>query len=261
MFIEHVDRRMRSLVTEHNLMRSRFLGLGIGVPGATMAGNRNRRWAHDWLSGWRTIDHEHYFADYIGLPTLAEETATAAALAEYYDTGIIRTCATAIVLFLGHGVGGGTICGRDLFRGEFGNAGDIGRMFASNVPRPSGLDLLTRLQAAGADIHTLFDIGSCLDTHRAVIAEWVERAAGQLDLAILSGTAWLDPGAIVLSGCLPQPVLDALGDRLQNSSWRSDRPDWLPLPTLHVSRLGSWSAAIGAALMPIHRIFALASGD
>jgi predicted NBD/HSP70 family sugar kinase len=256
-FIAHVDGRLRALINEHNLIRSRFLGLGIASPGATMVEDRSRRWTHDWLSGWRTIDNDHYFADYLGLPTLVEETATAAALAEYYDTGLIRSCATAIVLFLGHGVGGGAICGRDLFRGEFGNAGDIGRIFPSNAPRPSGIDLLSCLRAAGAQIDTLFDIGSCLESHGVVIAEWVKRAADQLNLAILCGTAWLDPGAVVLSGCLPQPILDALGTRLQGLGWRADRPDWLPLPTLHVSRLGSWSAAIGAALMPIHRIFAL----
>ncbi|WP_404713809.1 ROK family protein [Sphingomonas sp. MMS24-J13] len=252
-FVEHLDRRLRALAAENNMMRSRFLGLGVGTPGQVMAEDSARRWTVDWLAGWRVIDNHHYFEDALGIPAWVEETATAAGLAEYYDTGLIRTCAAAMIIFVSHGVGGGVISSRDILRGEFGNAGDIGRLFPNTAPRPSGLDLLGCLQRAGADVHSVRDIGCHQDHYAAVIDAWIERATEQLGLAIHSGTAWLDPGAVVLSGALPQSILDSLGERLRGANW-TKRPDWLPVPTFHVSRLGSWAGAIGAALIPIHKI-------
>lgn len=252
-FAEQVDRRLRELALEHNLMRSRFLGLGIAVPGPIVAGTPSRRRTVNWLKAWRDIDYDHYFADYFGFPVYIENDATLAALAEFYDSGLIMSCTSAIVFFVGHGVGGGVIHQREILRGEFGNSGDIGRMFPAEEPRPSGIDLLACLQAAGADIPSLFNVESCLASHRSVIDAWVVRAGDQLAVAAHSGVAWLDPGAVILSGPLPQPILDALGERLRHSPWMSEL-SWLPLPTLYASRLGASAAAVGAALLPIHEI-------
>ena len=256
-FCTQVDRRLRELALEHNLMRSRFLGLGIAVPGPIVAGSASRRHTVKWLEAWRDIDYDHDFADYFGFPVYIENDATLAALAEFYDSGLILTCTSAIVFFVGHGVGGGVIHRREILRGEFGNSGDIGRMFPPDAPRPSGIDLLACLQAVGADIASLFHVDAFLDSHHQVIDAWVARAGDQLAEAAHSGVSWLDPGAIILSGPLPQSVLQALGERVRGAPWLSEL-SWLPLPTLHVSRLGASAAAVGAALLPIHEILSAA---
>ena len=258
-FVEAVDRRLRGLSMSHNVLRSRFLGLGVAATGPTLAGDPTRRWAVDWLQGWRDLDLQRLFADYLGLPVWIENDGTLAALAEYYDSGLIRTCSSAIVFFIGHGVGGGIIVDRAILRGEHGNAGEIGRLFPGKSARPSGIDLLAELQAAGAAIHALNEVEVHQDTHAALIAEWVERAGRQLTAAADSGVAWLDPGAIVVSGALPLPILRALGDALERGEWATAFPH-LPRPKLHVSRLGSWAAAVGAALLPIHQLVAPSAG-
>ena len=252
-FAEVVDNRLRAIAGERSLMQTRFLGLGLAVPGPTAKASPKRRRTVEWLRGWQEVDLPDFFTDYLGVPVVVENEATCAGLAEFYDSGLIRHCETAIILFLGHGVGGGIISHRNLFRGENGNAGEIGGLFPLDRPRPSAIDLLKTLQEAGAAIETLNEIDQFLDSHAATVAAWVDRSGEQLSLAISAGIRWIDPGAIILSGGLPQPILQALGKKIAGGNDLLDYPLQHPIH-FHVSRLGSWAAAIGAALIPIHGI-------
>ena len=258
-FMKEIERRLRALALNANMTLSRFLGLGVAVPGPPVAAS-SRRHTVEWLKGWRNRDCAEEFATYLGIPVWVENDATLAGLAEYYSSGLLHLRRSAIVFFIGHGVGGGVILEREFLRGEFGNSGDVGQLFPLHAPRPSGIDLLGELQAAGADIRSLLEIEPCMSRHTDVIEAWVERAGRQLEEAGRSGVAWLDPGAVILSGALPQAILSALGDRLCRAEWLA-ADSWLQRPTFHVSRLGSWAAAIGAALLPIHQIMAFERGQ
>lgn len=252
-FVRVLDQRLHALMHRPELLHSRFLGLGVAVPGPVVASSPVHRHAVNWLRGWRTIDNNHFFNGHFSFPVWVENDATLAALAEYHDSGLIRDCASALLLFIGHGVGGGVIHRRNVLRGEFNNAGDIGRLFPLDTPRPSGLDLLSTLRAAGADIHSLFELDRHLEGHVDLVEAWADRAGQQLGIAAKAGTAWLDPGAIILSGPLPLRVLDAVGAQLaQQGQWRSTLD--LPQPRLHVSRLAGSAVSIGAALLPIHQL-------
>lgn len=252
-FAQAVDARLRSMASERRLMQTRFLGLGVAVPGPVSKGSPKRRRTVEWLREWQEIDLPDFFADYLGVPVFVENEATCAGLAEFYDSGLLTSCDTAIVFFLGHGVGGAVISRRNIVRGEHGNAGEIGGLFPLDRPRPSGIDLLKTLQAAGAEIATLNEIDRHLESHADIVAAWVERSGEQLWVAINSGVGWMDPGAVILSGGLPQAVLAGLGNRVTGGADHIDYPLQQPV-RFHVSRLGSWAAAIGGALIPIHEI-------
>lgn len=256
-FVQHVDQRLRALSSDYGLMRSRFLGLGVGIPGYRLLSKQVRHFTVDWLKGWREVEAESFFADCFGFPVWVENDATVAALAEFYDSGLIRTCSSALLLLVGHGVGGGIIHRRDVMRGEFGNAGEIGRLFPMDQPRPSGIDLLACLRREGARIRSLFELESYLESHGELVEAWAARAGKQLGFAANAGAAWLDPGAIILSGALPQKVLAAVGKHFPLVSW-GRTSDLVPLPVLHISRLGGSAVAMGAALLPIHQLSATA---
>jgi predicted NBD/HSP70 family sugar kinase len=258
-FAEAIDARLRAMAGERTLMRNRFLGLGLAVPGPTAKGSTKRRRTVEWLRGWQEVDLPDFFADFLGVPVSVENEATCAGLAEFYDSGLIRECDTAITFFLGHGVGGGVISHRNVFRGENGNAGEIGGLFPLDRPRPSAIDLLKTLQEAGADIDTLNDIERFLESHARTISAWVDRAGAQLWVGIDAAVGWIDPGAIILSGGLPQPILQALGAKVTGGRPALDYPLQKSV-RFHVSRLGSWAAAIGGALIPIHEITAAVHG-
>lgn len=255
-FAHVLDQRLRALAAQHGFMRGKFLGVGIAVPGYALHADRTRRVVVDWLSGWNDIPLAQFLSDVLGMPVWIENDATAAALAEYYRPGIISRYRSALVLFLGHGIGGGIITKRDLLLGEHGNAGEVGRLFQAPRLRPSGIDLIQTLHEAGIRIQSLSDMEALLEPQAALIACWADRVAGQLDQAIASGVAWLDPGVVIISGALPKPLLRDLTERLnalspaRNGNYRATTPDILS------STIGSAAVVIGAAMVPIHAVTA-----
>lgn len=256
-FIEMIGRRLRELAADTELMRSRFLGLGVAIPGPVTTQGPTWRWTVPWLEDWRGVEHPTFFEDELGVPVWVENEAKLAGLADFYDCGLVKHNSSAMALFVGHGVGGSIISRRTVLTGEYGNAGDLGRLFPDlDKPRPSGIDLLREINAAGGRLDSLLDIGGCLGTHADVIAKWVERASAQLVTLAASGAAWLDPGAIIVSGSLPVPILEEVSDRLKQAEWIFGRTS-MPRPGFHVTKLGSWATPIGAAMLPIHAIMGI----
>lgn len=252
-FAEAVQAHLSACSAAVGLTERRFLGLGIAVPGY-LVGPNERRAVVPWLARWSNVPLREYFAELFGMPVWIENDGSAAALGEYYQENLVRTVRSALIFFLGHGVGGGVIVDRDLFRGEYGNAGEIGRLFPAGPERPSGIDLLLTLQREGVEVHDLRELGPLIASHQPVFDQWMDRAAGQLATALRSGTAWLDPGAVVLSGALPTSLLVGLSERLE-SVFLSD-PFSGPLPRIMPSMLGSSAVCAGAALCPIHALAA-----
>ncbi len=248
--------RLRGLAAEHGFMRGKFLGAGVAVPGYALHADPTRRAVVDWLSGWDDIPLSRVLGDALEMPVWIENDATAAALAEFYQPDVIGRYRSALVLFLGHGIGGGLIAERDLLLGENGNAGEVGRLFPGPLSRPSGIDLIRTLREAGIAIDSLSDLDALIVSHAPTVAAWVERVAGQLHQAITSGVAWLDPGAVIISGALPLQLLRDLTDRLthlqadRNGGYRAAKPCIRP------SRIGSAAVVIGAAMVPIHAVTA-----
>jgi len=255
-FAQAVAARLQVLAASHGFMHGRFLGMGVAVPGYALPGGRDRRIVVDRVAGWNEVPLAELLGDALGMPVWIENDASAAALAEYYQDGIIGQYRSMLTLFLGHGIGGGLIAERDLFLGEHGNAGEIGRLFPSHRDRPSGIDLLHVLQDHGVAIASLAEIEGLLDTHAELIAAWTERVIGQLDLAVLSGTAWLDPGAVMISGALPLALLQRITAGLVERMRHRKDGYQSRLPDIHVSRIGSRAVVIGAAMIPVHAITA-----
>ncbi|MET4895883.1 ROK family protein [Sphingomonadaceae bacterium jetA1] len=255
-FAHAVETRLQALAARHGFMRGRFLGLGVAVPGYALPGETGRRAVVDWLSGWSDIPLGDFLSDALGMPVWIENDASAAGLAEFYQEGIIGRYRSILTLFLGHGIGGGLIAERDLFLGEHGNSGEVGRLFPGHLDRPSGIDLLRILREAGEAIDSLAGIEGLLETRAPLIAAWIERVVGQLELAILSGIVWLDPGAIVISGALPLPILRRIAEGLETAGRNRDSKYRAPLPRIHATAIGSKAVVIGAAMIPIHAVTA-----
>ncbi|WP_235511781.1 ROK family transcriptional regulator [Sphingomonas sp. Leaf23] len=255
-FAQVVETRLQALAATHGFMRGKFLGLGVAVPGYALPGDRNRRAVVDRLAGWDDVPLADIIGDALGMPVWIENDASVAALAEYYQDGIIGRYRSVLTLFLGHGVGGGLIAERDLFLGEHGNAGEVGRLFPGHDARPSGIDLLRTLREAGIDVDSLADIDALMETHRPVIDRWTRRVIEQLEQAVLSGIVWLDPGAIILSGALPLRLLQTIAAGLDEIGRHRDENYRAALPPVLASPIGSKAVVIGAAMIPIHAVTA-----
>ncbi len=258
-FAQAVEQRLQVLAAAQGFMQGKFLGMGVAVPGYALPGDRSRRIVVDRIAGWNSVPLAEVIGDVLGMPVWTENDASAAALAEYYQDGVIGRYRSVLTLFLGHGIGGGLIAERDLFLGEHGNSGEVGRLFPAQRERPSGIDLIRVLREAGVAIDSLAEIEALLGTQRPLIATWIARVVEQLHLAVMSGIAWLDPGAVIISGALPLPVIrqiaGGLSDILQerNDGYRST------LPAIRASAIGSRAVVLGAAMIPIHAVTSHAS--
>jgi predicted NBD/HSP70 family sugar kinase len=249
-FAAAVDAHLRTFAREQGLTSRRFLGLGVAVPGYVI-GKGERRMVIDRLAGWRDVPLTAFFAAAMKTVVWIENDGTAAALAEYYQPHIVRRFGSILVFFLGHGLGGGLIADRDLYRGEFGNAGEIGQLFPDALYRPSAVDLIDTFARHGVVIPNLATFEPAHSAHAAILEPWTDRVAAQLHRAMRAGTAWLDPGAVVISGSLPPSILSDLARKLRSID---HDPRALPQPPIFPSTLASSAVCIGAALMPIHAV-------
>lgn len=256
-FARTIDERLRALIASHGFLHGKFLGLGVAVPGYALGGDRNRRQVVKRLAGWNDVPLLDILGDTLDMPIWIENDGTAAALAEYYQPHIIGRHRSVLVFFLGQGMGAGLVAERDLFLGEHGNSGEVGRLFPGDGPRPSGIDLMQRLREAGVAIYSLAELDGLLDSHAVLIDQWVERVAHQLEQAAFSGQVWLDPGAVVISGAIPKPILQGLASRVAKINATRDPGYRGQLPEFYASKIGSSAVVIGAAMAPVHAITAL----
>lgn len=254
-FARRVDRHIHDLAAQHRLLGHRLYGVGFSVPGPALSRDGNRWHIVRNLPGWNSAPLRDILEETLRLPIWIENDATAAALAEYYLGGLIRRCTTAVVILLGHGVGAGIVHEGRLMRGESGGAGEIGMFYPGDRPRPTTLDLIATLQAAGCRVESLADFAEAIPGYEVTIDRWLERAADQLLQTINSALAWLDPGAIRLMSPLPAAIMHGLADRLNRRAiiWgdhvaASDRGRF----AIEISELGGAGSALGAALLPIH---------
>lgn len=254
-FARHVDRRIHQLALEHRLLGGRLYGVGFAAPGPALSRDGNRWHIVRNLPGWKDAPLRDIFEGALQLPVWIENDATAAALAEYYLGGLIRRCTTAVVILLGHGVGAGIIHEGRLMRGESGSAGEIGMFYPGDLPRPTTLDLIATLQAAGCSVRSLADFEMAIPGYEAVIECWLDRAADQLLTTVNSALAWLEPGAIRLMSPLPAAIMNGLAERLNRGAvvWGDHTAESeTGRCAIEISQLGGAGSALGAALLPIH---------
>lgn len=253
-FARRVRRLTHDLVDQHGLLGQRMLGIGVAVPGPALS-PKGERWSvvHE-MPGWRDTPLREILSAELGWPLWIENDANAAAIAEFYMGGLLREFSTVVVVLLGYGIGAGVIVDGRLVRGQFGIAGEIGALFPGTFPRPSPLDLISCLRASGCDLSDVHEIDPGSEIQAPIIAQWMDRAANQLEIVANTAFAWLDPGAIVLAGAVPQEVLDGLATRLRAASLATVMDE--REPPVRVSSLRGSPITLGAALLPIHAIAA-----
>ncbi len=251
-----------TLVHRAGIARDRVLGTGVVMPGPfdvdglTSVGPTT-------LPGWRGIDLAGLLSKTIGLPVLVENDATAAALGERLH-GAAQHLRTFFYLYVGVGLGAGLILDGQPYRGAWGNAGEFGHIvvapggracFCGNagcLERYASLhSALETVRAAGHDADTTEDLAAMTAAGNPAMMAWIDSAARHLRLALNAVENLLDPEAILIGGDLPEPICQALIDRLEplmpSVSARRGR-DW---PRLIKATAGVEATALGAAALPI----------
>lgn len=245
-----VSRHIDHAIASHSLDRSRLLGVGISMPADL---DEQGRWvAHAHFPAMVGADLAERFERLLEAPVILDNDGRVCAIGERV-MGVGKGFRTFMLVHLGHGLGGGLIIEGKPYRGAIGNAGIFGQFYPYGHPRPSGLDLLESLNAAGIAVGDFDGLDDLPEAAHPILELWLDRAASQLTLDLFRVSRFFGPEAVILAGRLPWSILSALASRIDFETVRPPR-DHLPMAPVLASSLQTLAGAVGAAALPIYRI-------
>ncbi|MGW4214440.1 ROK family protein [Lentzea sp. NPDC004789] len=123
-----VARTVDAVIDSVGVDRDRVLGLGLVSPRLTSPLMRDGAPALERATGLPVVLNDDAAAALeraTGLPVVLDNDAAAAAIGEHWSGGVGAT-STFAALYMGTGIGAGTVLGGTTYRGPSGNAGEIG---------------------------------------------------------------------------------------------------------------------------------------
>lgn len=230
------------------------------------------------LPAWKDVELAKMLAGALGLPTVIENDASAAAYGEY-SAGAGRGASNLVMLTLGTGVGGGLVLGGKLYRGSHGTAGEIGHSTVNldGAPcpcggrgclerlvnaeslvsraasllaagRPSALSEVARSRALEAK-----DIGDAAANGDPVALAAVDETGRVLGVGLANLVQILDPDVIVIGGGVAAAG-EALLSRAQSEMAARVQSCVVRMPRVVAAGLGGLSGVVGAALIARERL-------
>jgi len=236
--------------------QSSLIGAGAVMPGPFGPTGLSGR-ATD-LPGWDAVDAADVLSEALEIPVTVENDANAAAMAERVS-GVAQGLSTYAYLYFGTGLGLGLVVDGEIFRGSFGNAGEIGHIPIPTLKGPAVLeDVASRialeraLSAAGQPSDRIEDLERAYAEQQVTYCTWQTYACAALGHAIHVIENLFDPQAVILGGAMPKPILDDLvaGLPLPDSSIanRADRT----APRVLAGTAGRMTATVGAAALIVN---------
>lgn len=266
----------RQACTEANIRLADAIGVGISSPGPV---NPEKGIVTDApnLPGWHNIHITKLVGDAVGLPTLLENDANAAAYGEALF-GAGKGLKHIVYVTLGTGVGGGLIIDGEIYEGASGAAGEVGHLVVlpdgpiCNCGNRGCVESLAAGPAIARDATRLVEDGRApvlarLSEGRALNAELVleaaqegedaarevlQRAGYYLGLALTGLLNVFDPQALILGGGLVN-----LGDFYLGPAIKTAREGAFPQIVADVvittAKLGDNAGALGATALVFKR--------
>jgi predicted NBD/HSP70 family sugar kinase len=236
---------------------ARLLGVGVAMPddlGRVPFPHRPAAY-----EGWDDVDVVALVGAIVPWPVYVDNDAAAAAIGEaQFGSGMVLP--SFFYVLVSAGLGGGLVIDGNYFRGAGARSGEIGFMpdmtsrgDGRTVQETVSLSALyDRLEAGGCDVAGVGALTGVDPAVSAIVADWVEDAAQSLIAPLIAVSCLVDPGAVLIGGRLPGPLVDALVERL--NAMLVD----LALPSAaRVMRatMSDDAPAIGAAILPfLHHI-------
>lgn len=234
-----------------------LLGIGVVLPGP-FSTDAQRAADPTTLQGWEDVTAQS-LSEALGHPVWMENDANAAALSEALF-GAAAQLHHAAVIYFGEGVGLGVLNEGRLLRGARGNAGEIGHIVTvpNGRPCPCGQRgcferYVSRHALAEALGMTLRPgaIGRLWQEQDPRLLGWIAEAGRHLAPMAAMIENMLDPESIIIAGQLPAPVIEALIAAVPLVPSVAAHPA-RALPRLCLGQSGAFTAALGAAALPLY---------
>lgn len=253
--------------------REGIKALGVTVPGLVRS---NGHVINLPILGWKDVGLGALIASHIDLPCQVENNANAAAFGHMYsapraDHGVV------VYLKIGNGCGGAVIIDDKLLRGSNGLGTEFGHLrIAPEGPLCSCgqrgcLETFINLKALQRYLtHEDVDetavnpdlperVAALLDVNDPAARHAVAMLAEHLAQGLVDITNIFNPDEVVVGGAMT-PVLDAVLERATPLLAES-MVQGMSMPTLTISRIGTFECAIGAAALAHHEAFDLTNLD
>lgn len=263
-----IEQSIDELLRQENCNRDNIAGVGVSVPGRRDP-RTGRLTAPRNFKSWENInvDVDTELERRVNFPVWFDNDGTSISFGESYY-GLGRTYPTFMYIYIGMGLSSGLVVDRLPYRGLSGNAGEIGLMpvihdhsHLSKAVAPSravgvasiaALNELMRVK--GIEIRDLNELEEYFSKRENWLMTWLESAAAALTPPIVATQCILDPGAVLIGGRLPAPLLDHLLDSILEKVPNWLEPEGVKLRLLHATS-GIDTAALGAAALVLHEVF------
>lgn len=274
--IARIADSIRAASANANVALDQTIGVGISSPGPAKPKEGLVTDAPN-LPGWHNIHVTKLVSDAVGLPTLLENDANAAAYGECLF-GAAKGLLHVVYVTLGTGIGGGLIIDGKIYEGASGAAGEVGHLVVlpdgpvCNCGNRGCVEALSAGPAIARDAAALIQGGKApklaeVAGDKTPTAEIVLEAARQgddeareilhragyyLGLGLTGLLNVFDPQALILGGGLVNLGDFYLGPAIETAR-RGAFPQIIADALITTAKLGNRAGALGAAALVITR--------
>lgn len=245
----------KSLLSTIDLPSSGLIGAGCALP-TRFTGKEVTFNLADEVIAWNGADIVTSLSTALGCPVMIENDANAAAMGEL-SVGNSAGYDNFAYLYLSSGIGGAIVIDGKLYRGMFGNAGEVGGLRPRGLSRPSFDDLSDWLK----DKHIEVPVGrdpkvweDFLTNVPDAVESWLNRAGPEVARLGFAIAAILAPSAIYIGGSLPQSLRQELAKWMDFSQAALFDGAVTSQPQVLLTEVSaSDSVSVGAAAMMLHQ--------
>lgn len=240
--------------------QQRISGLGIASPFEMWNWENQFGAPPDVLEAWRHTDIYREAEKICPWPVYFHNDGTAACAAELV-LGSATGAVDFLYIFIGSFIGGGVVLNGHLFPGRARYAGAVGPMPIPDPARPGRFQQLLRsaslyvladmLAANGKDpLFLTRDPDDWGSGDAPEIDAWIDIAAHDLALTLVSATSIIDFETIVIDGAFPREIGRRLIARIREALDHFDLRGIVPFSVVEGS-IGSMAREIGGACLPL----------
>lgn len=260
-----IRKRMHAIQAGLGALGSRLVGVGVAAPFNMGGWHKMLGLSQATSDHWNQIDLCAQVQAMTDTPVSFVKDTSAACIAELV-AGRGRDLKSFLYLFVDTFVGGGLVINSHLHGGVHGNAGAVASLplqVASGtggapeqlIAHASLWELEQRFKSVGLEPSAAYDDRALSPPYLAQTDEWIASAALGLAQCVVSGTAFLDVGAVVIDGSFSITMLQRLIARTNDALGRYNWEGLWPTRVIAGS-VGSDARALGGALLPLHANFA-----
>ncbi len=278
--IEEIKNLIYLLIKDKRINKKNIIGIGAAMQGAVDAENGVSVFS-PYFPDWKEIHLGDILKKEFEIPVFLDHDPNCMALAERW-LGVAKGIKNLLFIRLSMGgIGMSIVINGEIYRGANGNAGELGHVIVeNNGPRctcgnygclevfASGRSLLQKVEKAvkmgrfvslsgnsGKDSRDNITIDSIIETARkgdSHIRELFEEAGTYMGISLSNMINLFNPELIVIGGELSKCekfFMQTIKDIVNQKAWKwSNR-------NIKASELGDSSAAIGAAMLFIQKIY------